>query len=292
MQLEPSLFVICSAAYATLAVLIAIQARQSTNLLLAGACVITAAWAGTAAIWPEGNLDGITGVVDLVRAVAWYGFILHLYVRSAVGPRLQVRAFSAVGGGAAALAVLLAVQAYLGQVHGFSVVSLPIALRLALAVCELLLIENLYLNLPEHARWHVAVPCVLLGGLACFDILLCADLVLFKRASPALAASRAVAMMIVAPLLVIAASRGQRWEGQIRLSRAAVFHSATLVLSGAVLLSLALAGEVLRQLGADWGWVAEVSLVFAGLIGLGLLISSRSARSVLQRTVVQHFFAD
>ena len=53
--------------------------------------------------------------------------------------------------------------------------------RLGIAICELLLIENLYLNLPEQSRWHVALPCVLLGSLACFDILLCADLALFHQ---------------------------------------------------------------------------------------------------------------
>src|SRR4051812_2139846 len=238
MQLQPSLFVICSAAYATLAVLIAIQARQRTNLFLAAACLVTAAWAGVAAVQPEANLDGITGVVDLVRALAWYGFILHLYTRSTVASIGQVRAFGAVWAGAAALGAFLAFQAYIGESHPFSVFSLPIALRLGLAICELLLIENLYLNLPEHARWHVAVPCVLLGALACFDVLLCADLVLFQRASPALTGSRALVTVAVAPLLVIAAIRGQRWDGQVRLSRSAVFHSATLVLSGAVLLSL------------------------------------------------------
>src|SRR6185312_14978468 len=119
-----------------------------------------------------------TGVMDLVRALTWYGFILHLYSRSAVGPGVQVRAFTAIWAAGAILGLISAVQSYLLPGHAVSVFSLPIALRLALAVCELLLIENLYLNLPEHARWHVAVPCVLLGGLACFDILLCADLVL------------------------------------------------------------------------------------------------------------------
>ncbi|HYZ63044.1 MAG TPA: XrtA/PEP-CTERM system histidine kinase PrsK, partial [Acetobacteraceae bacterium] len=68
--------------------------------------------------------------------------------------------------------------------------------------------------------------------------------------------------------------------------------SATLVLSGAVLLALVISGELLRQLGGDWGGMAEVSLVFAGVIALALLFSSRSARSMLQRTLVQHFFAD
>src|SRR6059058_6226184 len=38
--------------------------------------------------------------------------------------------------------------------------------------------------------------------------------------------------------------------------------------------------------------MAEIGLLFAGLIGLGLLISSGYARPVLQHTIVQHFFAD
>jgi putative PEP-CTERM system histidine kinase len=99
-------------------------------------------------------------------------------------------------------------------------------------------------------------------------------------------------MIIVAPLLVLAAFRGQRWSEPIRLSRAAVFHSATLVLSGSVLLSLALAGEILRHLDDTWGWVAELSFAFSGLICILLFLSSRSAKSFMDRMVVSHFFAD
>jgi putative PEP-CTERM system histidine kinase len=292
MELNSYLFVVCSATYATLSALIAIQARQRTNVLLAVCCAVTAVWAAAAAAWPHSALDGANGLLDLLRVLIWYCFLLHLYQRSEAGSAWQVRAFAAVALGAVALGLFLAWDGTSVDGHSVTLFSLPIAIRLTLSVCALLLIENLYLNLPEHARWHVAVPCVLLGGLACFDILVCADTVLFRRPSPPLAGARAVAMIIVAPLLVIAASRGQRWTEPIKLSRTAVFHSATLVLSGSVLLALALAGEVLRQLNATWGWVAELSLVFAGLIGLALFLSSRSARSLMHRMVVHHFFAD
>ena len=292
MELNSYLFIVCSATYATLSTLIAIQARRRTNVLLAVCCGVTAVWAGAAAAWPQPALNGPSGLLDLVRILIWYCFLLHLYQRSEAGSARHVRAFAAVALGAAAVGLFSAWDGRFVDEHSTTLLSLPIAVRLTLSVCELLLIENLYLNLPEHARWHVAVPCVLLGGLACFDILVCADTVLFRHPSPPLAGARAVAMVIVAPLLVIAASRGQRWSEPIKLSRTAVFHSATLVLSGSVLLALALAGEVLRQLNATWGWIAELSLVFAGLIGLALFLSSRSARSLMHRMVVHHFFAD
>ena len=291
-ELNSYLFIVCSATYATLSALIAIQARKWTNLLLATCCAVTAVWAGGFAVAPQPTLLGATGLLDVTRVLAWYVYLLHLYQRFCIGSRWQIRAFSGVAVAAAVLGLISAFPNGTGGQEPTSLLSLPIAIRLTLSVCELLLIENLYLNLPEHARWHVAMPCVLLGGLACFDILASADIVLFHHASLSIQGARAVAMVIVAPLLAIAATRGQRWNEPIRLSRSAVFHSATLVLSGSVLLALAIAGELLRRLNGTWGWVAELSLVFAGLIGLLLFLSSRSARSLVHRLVVHHFFAD
>lgn len=290
MQVNVYLFVMCSAAYATLAVLISIQTRRRTDAILVGCCVLTAVWAASAAIWPGQTLYGLVGILDLLRLLAWYAYLLHLYARSEVGPRWQLQGFGLIAIGALALSFTLPWTG-IGR-DPFSLLSFPIFIRLVVCVCELLLIENLYLNLPENARWHVALPCVLLGGLACFDILVTADTVLFHRPSVPLASARAIGMVIVAPLLVLAASRGQRWTEPVRLSRTAVFHSATLVLSGSVLLALALAGELLRRFDETWGWIAELSLVFAGVIGLLLFLSSRSARSLMHRVVVHHFFAD
>ena len=292
MELTSYLFTACAATYAMLSALVVWQARQRSVLLLAGCCVVTSLWAASAALSPVPNFMGGVGIADFTRMLAWYCYLLHLFRRSEVGPGWQLRAFTGVVLLAAILGYAASIPGATGPSGSLTLLSLPIVSRLILVVCELLLIENLYLNLPEHARWHVVVPCVVLGGLACFDILVAADSVLYHHLSPSLAGGRAVTMILVAPLLFIAASRAQRWSKPIKLSRQAVFHSATLVLSGSVLLSLALAGEMLRQFDQTWGWVAELSLVFAGLMGLVLFVSSRSGRSALQRAVVHHFFAD
>ena len=235
-------------------------------------------------------MEGSLGLLDLLRLTFWYLYLLLLYKRADVGARWHIYGFGAV-----AASTMLVGTVYIVVAAGsppYGLYSPPVALRLIICVFELLLIENLYLDLPENARWHIALPCVLLGGLACFDILVSADTVVFHTASKSLISARVVAMIIVAPLLVLAASRGQRWREPIRLSRTAVFHSATLVLSGSVLLALALAGEVLKRFDDTLGWIAELSLVFAGVIGMLLFLSSRSARSIMQRVVIRHFFAD
>lgn len=260
------------------------------SLLLTACCVVTAGWAVTA-LAQQGTMIGIVSGADLLRALSVFSFVFYLYHDARLGRPSHELGFALAGVVAACLGAAAFVVDAGFDMPG-AMVSLILMARLLVAVTELLLIENLYFNLPDHARWHVALPSVLLGGLACFDLLLCADLVLFRHPNPVLEDARTLAMIGIAPLLVVAGARGQRWTGRIKLSRSAVFHSATLVLSGSVLLALGLAGEVFRQFGADWGWFAEVSLAFAAMMAVALLMTSGSARSRFQRLVVDHFFAD
>ena len=286
----PLLFGTCAAVYGALGLLILVRARHQTGLLLALCCAITAGWAAVVVLFADEPLGGVAGAADLLRGLCWYGFILHLYRRSVTPAGQAGQAFLLVGVLIAAVSAYAAWSQpplYYGRA---TLLSEGILVRIGLAVAELLLIENLYFNMPRHARWHVALPCVLLGGLACFDILRAGDLVLFYQGRESLDNARVVAMIIVAPMLMVAAAREQRWR-PVQLSRTAVFHSATLVLSGVVLLALSAAGEAFRQFGPDWAWLAKISLLFAGLIGIGVVLTSGSARSRLRRGVLEHFFA-
>ena len=286
----PLLYGGCAALYAVLAIVISVRARHRTGLFLGLCCLVTAGWAITAMVAATEPLGGPAGAADLLRALFWYGFILHLYRRSVPARGGMGSAFLAVGAVAVAVsayAVWTQPPLYYGRA---TLLSVGILVRIGLAVAELLLIENLYLAMPRHARWHVALPCVLLGGLAGFDILRCGELVLFYQGTDSLEGARIVATMLVAPFLMIAASRERRWR-PVQLSRTAVFHSATLILSGAVLLALSAAGEAFRQFGPDWAWLAKITLLFAGAIAIGVTLTSGSARSRLRRAVLEHFFA-
>ena len=279
----------CAALYLALAAVIVWRMRRVTPALMAGCCLVTAGWAVAGLLVP--GQAGVTGGADLLRALSWFGLLFFLYHASRLGSPTHEFGFALAAGVSTALCVLAMLA---GPQSALIVFGMPIGIvgRLLLAVSELLLIENLYLNLPQHARWHVALPSVLLGGLACFDILLCAEVVIFHQSTAGLVGARTLGMIIIAPLLAVAASRGKRGAGRVRLSRAAAFHSATLMMSGSVLLALGLAGEVFRHFSGDWGWLAQVSLTFAATIGLGLLLTSGSARSRFQRLFIDHFFAE
>ena len=283
----------CAALYAALSALIVIQARLSrTGVLLAAACLMTAIWAALVAFMPSDPIAGAAGIADVLRAVVWYIFILHLYRRS-VSSRGQLgQAFAMMG---LVAVLMIAVTTMLGGANGLAgpgtAKLLVTSARLGFAVCNILLIENLYRNAPDDAKWYIVLPSVALGALFVYDVALSADTVLFRQASLPLFDGRAVATAIVAPLLAIAAARNRAWSVDIHVSRTAVFHTATLVASGIFMLGLAAAGEALRYLGPGWGGVAEISLIFAGLVTIAVLLTSRSARSRLRAVLVDNFFS-
>src|ERR1700677_5023341 len=170
--------------------------------------------------------------------------------------------------------------------------SLSTALRLGIAVCNVLLLENLYFNTPRDSRWHINLLCVALGGVFLYDLMLYADGILFHRLSFALVEARAPAIILAAPLIALTAVRNRRWAIDIHVSRDVVFHSFTLIASGIFLLAIALIGEVFRHVGSEWGSVVENSLIFAAILAVAVTLTSGTARSRIRSVVVENFFSN
>jgi putative PEP-CTERM system histidine kinase len=293
MTMTATLYGICAAAYAAVAVFLVLRTRANPSRPgLLAACALSVLWAGAVVALPEANpLLGAPGVLDLLRLGTWYAVTLHFYRRFVSGRAGPGRPFVVMG----ALVALMVVGAMLAGLSrtgaGLTLFSLGLAVRLLLGICELLLLENLLRNAPEEARWNVNLVCIALGALAAYDILLCTDAVLFHRVSPVLDDGRALANVLVAPLLGLAGVRIQK-APVLTISRAAAFHSASLVVSGLLLLGLAGVGEVFRAFGMRWGAVAEVGLICAGVIAVAVLLTSGAGRSHIRAALVDPFFAE
>jgi putative PEP-CTERM system histidine kinase len=281
----------CALLYAALAALILMRQQSSrTGLWLAAACVVTAVWAAAVAVLPD-PFTGVAAWLELARSAAWYAFILHLYRRTVTVRRQLIQTFITMGLLALLLVGGLPLIDALANQPATALWSAGAAIRLGFAVGNILLLENLYLNTPSETRWHINLLCVALGGLFVYDLLLYSDALLFHRVSLGLFTARAPVTALAVPLIAIAAARNRSWSVNIHVSRDVVFHSATLVLSGIFLLGLAVTGEVFRRGGAEWGMVAEVSLMFAGVLVVGVTLTSASARSRIRATLVEHFFS-
>lgn len=259
---------------------------------LAAAAGVAALWLGAVALDPTQPFDGLAGAAEVLRSAAWFALLLALY-RRAGGGRVAatVLRFALAG----ATLVLVALAALLPVVAGGimlpSLGSPSLLARLGLAIATVLLAENLYRNADEAARWHVNLPCIAIASLSIIDVLLYADAVLARSFAAAMLDARAVLTALAMPLLAVAAGRSRRLRRPLQLSREVAFHGATLVVAGTFLLGIGAAGEVLRQLGADWSRAVQISLAAAAVMGLAVAAASQSIRSRLRRSVIDHFFA-
>ena len=294
------LFLVCYAAcaitYVLLAGMVLLQAKRNTaSWLLGAASATTAIWAASNLFWANslwaGAPYGVLGILDVARAAAWYGVVLYLY-SIAVADRRQVRLFISIG-----VALLVAAAGLLAGQRADGTVSLlmgPVLLELLLAVSQIVLLENLYRGTQPELRWHVGLACVALGSLAVYDLALIGDAVLAHRFSPGFLDGRAVVAVLVAPLLAVSAARNRSWGVTLHASRTAVFHTATLMGSGLLLVSLAAVAELLKHQpgaqGSNWAELLEVSLIFSGFLSVAVVLVSASARNRLARLVSEHFF--
>lgn len=283
---------LCAAVYAVLATLVLVRPPISrTGAWLVLACVMTAIWAAVVALAWRMPVGPMAAWLEVVRSAAWYGFILHLYRRSVHEDDQLATAFRTMG--LLAILIVLGTPAldWLSGPASAGLRSVAVATRLGFAVCNVLLLENLYFNTPAEQRWNINLLCVALGGVFLYDLLLYADGVLFHQMSFQLLEARAPASIIAAPLIALATVRNRRWAIDIHVSRDVVFHSFTLIASGLFLLAVAAIGEVFRRGGSEWGRVAETTLVFAAILAVAVIVTSGSARSRIRAVVVDNFFS-
>lgn len=242
--------------------------RGRRAVLLAASLAAAACWAASVALTEH------AGLAEALRSAVWFAVLLLLW-RQFAGESRLFGIFAALGLGLALVALLPG--------------GLPIA-RVGLAFLVVLMAENLYRAAPAALRWHVVLPCLALGGLAAFDLLIHAHAALTRGFSPVLIDARAVLTACAAPLLAIAAFRDRRLRRDPPVSRQVVFHGATLAVAGTFLLGIGAAGEALRQFGDPWARTAQVVLVAAALLALAVALSAQSLRSRLRRLIVDHFF--
>ena len=253
----------------------------------------TAIWAGAellGARLPRSLAPIAIPLVDLLRYALWFWLLLLLIptpkASVSPGPRAGLRR-------AAVAVVAFDALLLLGGLSPLRDNALRLALfgHLALPVFGLVLIEQLFRNVPEDFRWHAKPLCIALGSCFLFDIYLYSHAVLMGRFDPTSVAIRAGVHAIAVPLLYLASRRRSEWVSKLQVSRSAVFHTATLFLTGLYLLFISAIGYYVRDFGGDWGTALQAGLVFVALVLLAVLLFSGAARSRVRVFIGKHFFS-
>jgi len=251
-------------------------------------------WAASVAI--SGGFDRLSAILETIRVAVWALFAAHL-LRGVMRERRNLPRWILAGPIMALVATTLAVevpeifpvgQAWLTQISWLTQADRVV--RILLAVSGLLLLENLYRNASSESRWHINLLTIGIGAIFIYDIALYADAALFHRLSTALFVARAPVTMLAAPLVALAVARNRRWLVDIHVSRNVILHSSTLFVSGVFLLSIGLAGEILRDIGVTWGPVLEITLIFGAILLVAVMFTSGRARSEMRNFLVKNFF--
>jgi len=290
---------LAAGAYTLLAIYLFAQVRAGHSsaqaFAMLAAVILSVCWSllslgyGTTS---SGGLYAIAMEADIMRYGAWYAFFL-----------LQLKPISDSAEGAKRhrwMALFAALLVALGVVvQGLVVggITLPMQASkwllfqpLLMVVFALFLLEQLLRNVAADSRWNVKPLGLGLGGMLLFDLYLHSEAVLFGRIDPDAVVVRGFAQAFVIPLIALSAARSRDWTRKVRLSRKVVMHTTGLLAVGAYLLFMAAVGYYVRYFGGEWGRAFQLTLMFAALLGLGVLGFSGSMRAKLRVLVGKHFF--
>ena len=259
------------------------------------ACAATAAW-GAAVAWEaaDGYPLSLTGdALEILRSGGWTAFLLMV-----LAPHMRKRAFGRFRASATMLAIgglylFLLVATVLAYAAGAPLYAsrLGFAGHIGMAVCGMLLVEQLYRNTRARDRWTIKFACLGIGGLFAYDFYLYSDAMLFRQLDPESWAARGMVDALAVPLLAVSAARNPQWSPNIAVSRQLVFHSTALFGAALYLLAMAAGGYYLRYFGGNWGTVMQtVFLAGALVLLLGVLISG-TFRSRLRVFISKNFYS-
>lgn len=276
-------------AYAALAVYLSGQSylRRPVNrpgLAVLSAALLTVLWASTS--WLAVERPGIwlwAIVLDIARYAAWYMFLIGL-IRQGLDRTAGLRWMEPLAYATPPMAlasVLLSVGgAGLGLVFLFMMMQ---------AVLGLVLVEQLFRNLPDDAQWSAKPISLGLAGTFVYDLYLFSQSVLFDGMDPDALSIRGLVHAALMPLLMLSTTRHRNWIGKIRVSQRAIFQSASVLIVGAYLLFIAAIGYYVRYFDSDWGRAVQLALVFLALVLLAAVVVSRSLRARLRVWLGKHF---
>ena len=276
------------------------QRDNLPKFMLAVASLASAVWSGTVTYQSiYGGLLSFTLLLELLRSLAWFAFLLVM-LRTAYKSSDRVsKNFKVTFLGLSIFVIGLMLLA-LYRISGGSLFELiagndVLIGHLLISIGGLVIIEQLYRNTSEEHRWALKYLWIAIGAMFAYDFYMYSDAFLFQRIDNELWNARGFIHAMVVPLIALAIKREMQWSLgddsiDIFLSRHMVFHTTTLLAAGMYLIFIGFGGYYVRDMGGDWGVVAQATFLFAAVLVLAILLFSGKIRSRLKVAIDKHFF--
>ena len=199
------------------------RSTAAMALLAAVASCALWGWFSLADLFVDHLIFGLLGTVsDILRYGFWYAFLLAV-LRPQQTDQLSDRSpwMKHAAAGLVVLALFMKCFAIL-HIGNFSNESKLVLLSaMSLPVFALLLVEQLFRNVHENARWNAKPLCLGLIGTFLFDLFVYSQGVLFNRIDEDAYNIRGFVQTLLAPLLLLSISRRRDWISKLRVSRKA-----------------------------------------------------------------------
>jgi putative PEP-CTERM system histidine kinase len=263
---------------------------RAQGIRLIVACAVTMLWAALLALGSHSGAISVPLVLlaEFLRYGAWFVVLTGLTGSVGIAGNLSRIVHVVWIGGAATLFATPALVA-----AGLPVPE-PIAVLanagLLMALLGLILLEQIYRNSREGGRYALKFFVIAVGLMFAVDLFVYSQAQLLRGIEPVSWDARGLVMVLMVPLLALAARRNPQWSLNVFVSRHVVFYTTSFMVVGAYLLLMAGGGYLIRLYGGTWGRAAQ--LVFfagAGVVLLGLLASS-SLRRRLRVFLNKHFY--
>lgn len=291
-------YLIASAGFTTLAILLAIYRRANTlETSLLVACTTTAIWAAIVALSFVITALPITLIhlSELARNGCWLFILLQLLGIQADGTPWTIggKRWRRVSLPVLTVALVLIVTYPLQTPEPLGLglhYQLVLTLWLMSALLGLVLIEQLYRNATQNARWSIKFLCLGLGAPLVYDFFMYAEALLFRELDRELWEARGLINALALPLLAVAISRNSNWRVNLQVSRQVAFHTVTLTGAGLYLLGMAAAGYAINYLGGTWGNVLQMGFLVAAAALLVIVLFSGRFRAQIRVFLNKHFY--
>jgi putative PEP-CTERM system histidine kinase len=275
-------------AFLFLTILLALNGRaRNVAARLIVAAVVTSLWAFILAFESRTARVPLLFVylAEAARNGAWL-FVLS-QLAAAVAPRPLII------GAQALWAVVMVV--------GFSIPFLPLMgievdaflvsrAGLALALCGLLLLEQIYRNSNQAGRAASKYLVIGVGGMLMYEVFIYSQAELIRAIPRDAWAVRGFVSALAVPFIALAVRRNPQWSLDIFVSRQVVFYTTTLAAVGVYLIIMAAAGYIIRDLGGSWGTVGQILFFVGASVVLVFLVSSGPLRREVAVFISKHFY--
>lgn len=293
---------IAAMAYSVLFAAVLAKPRNQRIRMLAAASLLTAMWAGLAALdaYQMVHVSAATALVEVLRDAAWLYFLLDLVAqRQGMPPdtrsKLRLVGYAMLGYCALLVIRILAeafnVSADLSEMPILDLLSGGAVSRVILVIMGMALVEQLFRGTRSEDRWSIKYLCFGLGGVLVYDFYLYSDAMLFRHIDAEIWAGRGIVNALAVPLIAISAKRNPSWDLRVTVSRRLFFHTAALLGAGIYLLIMAGAGYYIRTFGGEWGSILQAAFLFGAFIILLSILFSGTLRARVRVFLSKHFFS-